>query len=73
VLTVPTPDLLSICITAFIGVFILLSILATLMRFILVVFPDRGRKTDAALLASVASVLHTVYPGTKITKIEEIR
>ena len=69
----PTPDLLSICITAFIGVFILLSILAMVMRLILVVFPDRGKKTDAAVLASVASVLNTIYPGTKITKIEEIK
>lgn len=43
------------------------------MRLILVVFPDRGKKTDAAVLATVASVLHTMYPGTKITKIEEIK
>ena len=69
----PTPDLLSICITAFASVFLLLAVLALVMRLILIVFPSKTGVTDTVVIASVASVLQTLYPGTRITKVEEIK
>jgi hypothetical protein len=68
-----SPNLLSICIAAFAGVFILLAILAALMRLILAVFPAVIGKFDAAVMAAITMTAQTHYPGTKITKIEEIK
>jgi len=66
-------DLLSICIAAFVGVFLLLAILAALMRLILVLFPESAKKFDAAILAAISMTAQANYPGTKVTKIEEIK
>ncbi len=66
-------DLLAICASAFVGVFLLLTILALVMRLITVLFPERESASDSAMIAAVSTVLQTVYPGTKITKVEEIK
>lgn len=55
------------------AVFVLLALLAVVMRVIMIAFPQRAGKADAAVLAAVASVATGVYPGTKITKVEEIK
>jgi hypothetical protein len=69
----PSPELWLVCITAFVAVGLLLSILAGLMRLILVVFPQREQTTDAMLVAAVASVVTNLYPGSRVTKVEEIQ
>jgi hypothetical protein len=69
---VPSPDLLTVCISAFISVCVLLAGLAIVMRIILLIFPQVEEKTDAAMIAAAASVIQTVYPGTRIVKVEEI-
>ncbi|MBM4161506.1 MAG: hypothetical protein FJ217_10445 [Ignavibacteria bacterium] len=66
-----SPDLLWICSIAFIAVFIVLSLIAVVMRGIMMLFPDRKGKDDAAVIAALSTVLQTTYPGTRITKIEE--
>ncbi|TET93470.1 MAG: hypothetical protein E3J26_06240 [Candidatus Zixiibacteriota bacterium] len=66
-------DLLAICASAFVGVFLLLTVLALVMRLIIVLFPERESASDSAMIAAVSTVLQTVYPGTKITKVEEIK
>ena len=66
-------DLLIICISAFIAVFILLAILALVMKLIIVVFPMKAGRSDAVMLAAVATAVSTIYPGTKLTNIEEIK
>ena len=66
-------DLLAICASAFVGVFLLLTVLALVMRLIIVLFPERESAGDSAMIAAVSTVLQTVYPGTKITKVEEIK
>jgi len=66
-------DLLFICASAFAMVFILLALLAVVMRIITFAFPEKISKTDETILAAMASVVSTVYPGTKITKVEEIK
>jgi hypothetical protein len=39
---------------------------------ILVVFPERA-DSDAAVVAAVSTVLQTIYPGMKITNVEELK
>ena len=63
--------LLTVCISAFIAVFILLSILALVMRFILCIFPVKDGGTDAAVMAAISTTYNTIYPETTIKKIEE--
>jgi hypothetical protein len=68
-----TLDLLSICGAAFLGVFILLSVLALVMRLILIIFPDTKAGIDAAMLAAVTTAIQTRFPGTRITRVEEVK
>ncbi len=75
------PDLLTICGTAFVSVFILLGVLALIIRIIIELFPAKPEKasppgeseTDHSLYAAVATVYSTHYPGKQITKIKEIK
>ena len=70
----PTPDLLSICAAAFAGVFTLLCVLAVVMRLILIIFPQKEETADSMVMASVAtSVYQSLYPGSRITRVEEIK
>ena len=66
-------DLISVSISAFIGVFVLLSVLAIIMRVIIALFPQEEIEDDSAMMAAVATTINTMFPGTKITKIEEIK
>ena len=65
-------DLFMICVVAFAAVFVLLAILALLMRIIVSLFPQRITESDPALVAAVSSTYHSLFPGTKVTRIEEI-
>ncbi len=66
-------DLLSICGSSFLWVFILLAILAMVMRAITALFPEKESGVDEALLAAVTTAVQTAYPGTIVTKVEEIK
>jgi hypothetical protein len=65
--------MLLICVSAFIAVFALLTLLALAMRSLIAVFPERLAKADPALLAAVSATVSAVFPGTKITRVEEER
>jgi len=67
------PDLLSVCISAFIVVFIILTVLALFMRLIIVLFPEKSADDDQAVFAAIATTFSRIYPRTKITKIEELK
>ena len=67
------PELLSVCISAFIVVFIILTTLSLFMRLIIILFPDKSNDDNKAIYAVIASVMNKIYPGTKITKIEEVK
>ena len=64
-------DLTMICGIAFLVVFIILTLIALLMRVIMLIFPVKAARTDPAIIAAVAATVQTVFPGTKITKLEE--
>jgi len=66
-------NLMVVCTSAFVAVFLLLSVLALVMKLIIVVFPQRMAGTDTAVVAALATVVSSVYPNTNITKIEEIK
>jgi len=66
-------NLLVVSISAFIYVFVVLSVIAIVMRLIIVVFPEKQRSDDAATFAAINSVFNTIYPGTKVTKIKELK
>lgn len=69
----PSPDLLVVCLTAFVAVFALLGVLALVMRGLLTLFPAPAPSTssDHAVLAAVSAAAAAAYPGMRITKIEE--
>lgn len=66
-------NLLVICVSAFAAVFLLLALLAVVMRVITAIFPVVNRVKDAAWVAAMSAAVATLYPGTKITKVEEIK
>lgn len=68
-----SPDLLLVCISAFIAVFLILLLLALIMMAITAIFPQKKQTTDPALVAAIHSTYNAIYPGNKITKIEEVQ
>jgi hypothetical protein len=66
-----TPDLLSVCISSFLSVFVILSGLAIFMYLIIRLFPFKNQENDTAITAAITSVYSTVFPGNKIIKIED--
>ena len=64
-------ELLMICAVAFLMVFVILTFLALTMRLIILVFPEKVAQTEAAMVAAVTAAVQSIFPGTKVTKIEE--
>lgn len=67
----PSHELLTICGIAFLFVFTILAVLALIMRLIIIIFPERKDLSDSAVLAAVSATMCSLFPGTKITKVEE--
>jgi hypothetical protein len=66
------PNLIVVCAVAFAAVLILLSVLATLIHFITLAFPEKTDETDQTVLAAIHTAVSTTIPGAKVTNIEEI-
>ncbi|MFP4369518.1 MAG: hypothetical protein ACLFR2_08055 [Candidatus Kapaibacterium sp.] len=66
-----SPNLIFISITAFIAVFVLLTVLATLIKATTSLFPAPEKKEDSAVIAALSTTLSSIYPGSKITMIKE--
>jgi hypothetical protein len=64
-------SLFSVCVIAMIAVFILLGLLALLMELITTVFPYVRGLTDTAVVAAITTTVASVYPGARVTRIEE--
>ena len=67
------PDLLVISLSAFVAVFLLLSFLAVVMRLLIAAYPEKVGGIDSATIAAVTAAAAYVFPGTKVTKVEEIK
>ena len=68
-----TPDLLVICASALTAVFVLLAFLAVVMRGLMAVFPEKEKGIDPATVAAVTAAAAVAIPGTRVTKVEEVR
>jgi len=66
----PSPDILTVCSVAFAATFFLLTLLAVMMRLLIILFPERKEAFDPATLAAVAAAVESTYPGRKIVRIE---
>jgi hypothetical protein len=67
------PDLLVVSLSAFVAVFLLLSFLAVVMRLLMAAFPEKIGGIDSATIAAVTAAATYAFPGTKVTKVEEIK
>jgi len=71
-LPVELTELLSICGTAFSAVFVLLIILALVIRLITVAFPARQlASSDAAVVVAINAAVAQLVPGARVTQIKE--
>jgi hypothetical protein len=68
-----SPGLLVVCVSAFAAVFLLLTLLAVVMRALIAVFPEKVTTTDSAVLAAVTAAAFAAYPGARIANIQEER
>ena len=69
-------NLAMVCVSSFVGVFFVLIFLAVAMQLIMYIFPDKkieAGSDQAALYAAITSTYARLYPGTRISKIEEIK
>jgi hypothetical protein len=69
-------SLLTICASSFIGVFLVLVFLAVAMEVITRLFPQKivsAGSDDAAIFAAITSTYARLYPGMRISNIEEIK
>jgi TRAP-type C4-dicarboxylate transport system permease small subunit len=67
-------QLLFVCLSALVAVFVLLTVLAVTMRILIAVFPEalgKLAKSDAALLAAITTAASSIYPGMRVTRVEE--
>ena len=62
--------ILSVCIAAFVLIFILLSVLSGTMRLLTFLFPVIETQDNAAI-AAITTVYHSIYPDKKVTRIKE--
>jgi len=61
------------CAFSFLVVFILLGILALLIRLLTVFDPAQEARDDAPLVAAIHAAAAIRFPGARVTRIEEIR
>ncbi|MEX2466572.1 MAG: hypothetical protein WD995_06655 [Gemmatimonadota bacterium] len=66
------PNLFVVCAAAFVAVLTLLSLLAGMIRLLAALFPPEEVQ-DALLIAAIAATAAQVYPGTRVTHIQENR
>ena len=67
----PAISILAACGVALAAVFVLLSFLAVVMFLLTLTFPQKQPKIDPALIAAIASTVSSIYPGARVTRVEE--
>lgn len=67
-----SPDILTVCGSAFVAIFALLALLAGFMRLLVFLFPEPiVDDTDLAVYAAITAVYRQNFPNSKITEIKE--
>ncbi len=68
------PNLLAISVTAFLAVFVLLTVLSVIITIINKVFPYQSEESEYdPILAAISGTVSNLYPNSKITHIEEVK
>lgn len=67
------PGLLTLSLSAFTAVLVLLGALALVIRLLTSLFPGAPPSADAAVVAAIQSAVHQSLPGHRVTRIEELR
>lgn len=70
------PNLVAICGIAFLAVFLVLTFLAAVMRALMAVYPDDGghpETIEASVVTAITSAVTEAFPGTRVTRIEELK
>lgn len=67
------PTVISCCLLSFLAVFILLGILALLIRLVTTVFPATATSDDAPVIAAIHAAMAASFPGARVNRIEEIQ
>ena len=63
-------SVLTICIAAFVLIFLLLSLLSLMMRGLTLLFPV-PQENDSAAIAAITAAYQSIYPDKEVTRIEE--
>jgi len=42
-----------------------------MMKLIIIIFPEKKAVSDEAVIAALAAAVQNVFPGTKLTNVEE--
>ena len=63
-------SVLTICIAAFVLIFLLLSLLSIMMRGLTLLFP-LAEKDDSVTIAAITATYQSIYPDKEVTRIEE--
>jgi len=63
-------SILSVCVAAFILIFLLLSVLSVMMRALTYFFPPIETE-NSATIAVITAAYHSIYPDRKVTRIKE--
>ena len=69
-------SLFAMCMASFTAVFLVLTFLAIAMRLIIVIFPEKQEEAgvdQAVVYAAISSTYARLYPGTRVSNIEEIK
>jgi len=66
------PNLMMVCLNAFMAVMVLLSLLAFTMRLLIMLFPEKKTASDTTVTSAINLAVQQVIPGARVTRIEEI-
>ena len=66
------PSLIALTVSAFTAVFVLLAIIAAVMYFITLIFPQRQTAVSAARVAAITTAAQVAFPGGRVVRIEEV-
>lgn len=70
-MTMEEPNLLSVCVIAFVAVMLLLGFEAVVIRLIAQLFPER-KPDDELIAAAIQQAIESRYPGARVVSVEEL-
>lgn len=66
-------SVITVSVVAYAVAFVVLAVLALMMRLITLLFPERKNTGDPAVVAAVSATYQALFPGVTVTKLEETK